>query len=171
MIVTARQKRKSRATGHGRKMKMGLRETLGSCQTHSPCESQNSPWENNDKWHSRCLFTASYTKGTCAPAPSTRAKITGQPIREKAGWRVMHGRLRQRESHCIMVCRGFGGMGAPSNFLRHSSSPPLQQVSGSPGPDRSCLFARAPLWAWASPWERKKRALGKGNSTRTVSVW
>lgn len=49
MIVTARQKRKSRATGHGRKMKMGLRETLGSCQTHSPCESQNSPWENNDK--------------------------------------------------------------------------------------------------------------------------
>lgn len=62
MKVTARQKRKLSTISHGKKTKRGLRGILGNCQTHSLCEGQNIPWENNDKRHPRCLLQLSIQK-------------------------------------------------------------------------------------------------------------
>lgn len=66
MNVTVRQKREQSSFKLWKKKKKLLPGMLGNCQTHSFYESQNSPCENNDKWHPSCPFTAYYTKGICA---------------------------------------------------------------------------------------------------------
>lgn len=83
MSVTARQKRKQSSFKLYKKKKEWLWEILGNCQTHGFCESQNSPCENNDKWHPSCLFTAFYTRGICAS--EHKGWNTGQAVQEEAG--------------------------------------------------------------------------------------
>lgn len=49
MNVTGRPERRSSTISHGRKVRRGWSEILGNRQTRSLYESQNIPWENNDK--------------------------------------------------------------------------------------------------------------------------